>query len=83
MQFESTVLQSLQVLTSFEETQHQNFDLAAILMLFILLMLDLDFQYLVFLMVLLAILLEVLLLQVVLILNQMHPFLNFFFYKYF
>jgi hypothetical protein len=45
MQFKSTVLQSLLVLTNFEENQHQSFGLAAILMFFILLVLDSDFEY--------------------------------------
>jgi hypothetical protein len=35
MQFESTFLLSLLVLTSFEEIQFQSFDLAAIIMLFV------------------------------------------------
>jgi hypothetical protein len=81
--FALTVLLFLQVLTSSEVNQSQNFNFAITPLLFDLKALGLDFKYLVFLEAVISLELKVLKLLLILALNLIHPFLNFFFNKYF
>lgn len=71
---ESTVLQFLQVSTSFEESQYQSSNFSTNLVLFIMFVPDLHFQYLVFLKVVISYELGLLKQLFALALNLNHPF---------
>lgn len=82
VQFVWTVLQFLQVLTNSEVNQSRNFNFIVVPLLFDLMALDLDCEYLVFLKVFINLVMLLLKQLPALALNLIHPFLNFFFNKY-